>query len=247
MEFSPTNSIVKLCIQGMSMEAQDNAEAATALYTQAWNEATEDLERFISAFYIARNQKTALGKLQWNEIALGLALKINNDTVNTALPVLHEHIAGCYEELGNPKLAKKHHSFSRMFTNEPTGKGPFYHGTKADLKVGDMLTAGRVSNYKSEVTMNHIYFTAMANGAGFAAALAKGEGHERVYVVEPTGGFEHDPNVTNKKFPGNPTLSYRTEYPLKIVGEVTDWKRQTPEQLEKFRNKLDNNKGEIIN
>jgi rifampin ADP-ribosylating transferase len=95
--------------------------------------------------------------------------------------------------------------------------------------------------------MNHIYFTALANGAGLAAALAKGEGPERVYIVEPTGSFENDPNVTDKKFPGNPTRSYRTEAPLKIVGEVTDWVRQTPEQLRQWREKLANSSGNIIN
>ena len=95
--------------------------------------------------------------------------------------------------------------------------------------------------------MNHIYFTALANNAGLAAALANGEGRERVYIVEPSGVFENDPNVTDKKFPGNPTRSYRTEAPLKIVGEVADWDRQTPEEIQKWREKLANNKGEIIN
>ena len=125
--------------------------------------------------------------------------------------------------------------------------GPFYHGTKADLKAGDLLTAGFSSNYKPEVIMNHIYFTALVDGAGLAAALARGDGRERVYIVEPTGSFENDPNVTDKKFPGNPTRSYRSQAPLKIVGEVTDWVRLTPEELQVWREKLANTKGEIIN
>jgi hypothetical protein len=95
--------------------------------------------------------------------------------------------------------------------------------------------------------MNHIYFTALPNGAGLAAALAKGDGAERVYIVEPTGSFESDPNVTDKKFPGNPTRSYRTTSPLKIIGEVTDWVRQNPEDLRRFKEKLATNKGDIIN
>ena len=82
---------------------------------------------------------------------------------------------------------------------------------------------------------------------GLAAALATGDGGEHVYIVEPTGSFENDPNVTNKKFPGNPTRSYRTHTPLKVVGEVTDWVRQTPEELQKWREKLSNVKGDIIN
>jgi rifampin ADP-ribosylating transferase len=86
--------------------------------------------------------------------------------------------------------------------------------------------------------MNHVYFTALANGAGLAAALAKGAGRERVYIVEPTGHFENDPNVTNKKFPGNPTRSYRSTAPLKILGEVAEWVRQTPEELQQWRARL---------
>lgn len=95
--------------------------------------------------------------------------------------------------------------------------------------------------------MNHIYFTALVHGAGLAAALAKGDGRERVYVVEPTASFEDDPNVTNKKFPGNPTRSYRTKEPLRIVGEVQDWVRQTPEELARWRTRMASGKGEIIN
>ena len=121
---------------------------------------------------------------------------------------------------------------------EVLDKGPFYHGTKADLKIGDLLTAGFRSNYRPEIIMNHIYFTALTNGAGLAAALAPGEGSERVYIVEPTGSFENDPNVTDKKFPGNPTRSYRSQAPLKIIGEVTDWVRLTPEERQQWRERL---------
>ena len=100
-------------------------------------------------------------------------------------------------------------------------EGPFFHGTKADLRVGDLLTAGFRSNYRPDVVMNHIYFTALPDGAGLAAELAAGEAAPRVYAVEPTGAFEDDPNVTDKKFPGNPTRSYRSRDPLRIVGEVS--------------------------
>ena len=129
--------------------------------------------------------------------------------------------------------------------------GPFYHGTRADLQVGDLLTAGFRSNYKPEIIMNHIYFTALANGAGLAAALAKRNGRERIYIIEPIGSFENDPNVTDKKFPGNPKRSYRSQAPLKIVGELSDWVKQTPEELQKWREKLAiieaDSKAEIIN
>ncbi|MGV3503544.1 MAG: NAD(+)--rifampin ADP-ribosyltransferase [Adhaeribacter sp.] len=139
------------------------------------------------------------------------------------------------------------YDLAASFQNKPSDSGPFYHGTRADLQVGDLLTAGGNSNYQAELKMNHIYFTALSNGAGLAAALAKGQGRERVYIVEPTGSFENDPNVTDKKFPGNPTRSYRSLAPLRIVGEVTDWVKQTAEQVQTWREKLANNKGEIIN
>lgn len=135
--------------------------------------------------------------------------------------------------------------------DEVLDEGPFFHGTKADLRVGDHLTAGFPSNYRPEIVMNHIYFTALRDGAGLAAELAAGDGDPRVYVVEPTGEFENDPNVTDKKFPGNPTRSYRSKEPLRVVGEATDWTRQTPEALQMWRDRLAamarDGRAEIIN
>jgi len=129
--------------------------------------------------------------------------------------------------------------------------GPFFHGTKADLREGDLLTAGFRSNYRPEVVMNHIYFTAVADGAGLAAELAPGDAEPRVYEVEPTGTFEDDPNVTDKKFPGNPTRSYRSTAALRVVREVTDWTRLTPEALAGWRERVAalraDERGEIIN
>lgn len=247
MEFNPNNNIIKLCVQGMDMEGKGKPEEASRLFLQAWNEATNDFEKFTAAHYVARHQKDVSDKLKWLETALQLALKINNDTVKGAFPALYSNIAKCYEDLSDLGNAKKNYELASSFTDKLSDNGPFYHGTKADLPVGDWLTAGRKSNYNPEVIMNHIYFTALVNGAGLAAALAKGDGRERVYIVEPTGSFENDPNVTDKKFPGNPTRSYRTQAPLKIVGEVTDWVRQTPEELQKWREKLANVKREIIN
>ncbi|MCB1390392.1 MAG: NAD(+)--rifampin ADP-ribosyltransferase [Rhodobacteraceae bacterium] len=125
--------------------------------------------------------------------------------------------------------------------------GPFYHGTRADLAPGDLLVAGRRSNYRPDVVMNHVYFTALPDGAGLAAALAPGEGRERVYVVRPTGDFEDDPNVTDRKFPGNPTRSYRSRAPLLIVGELAEWTRLSAEERQAWRERLARNTGEIIN
>ena len=247
MEFNPNNNVIKLCIEAMAMEEKGQPAEASRLFLQAWNEATNDFEKFIAAYYVARHQNNVPDKLKWLETSLQFALRINDDSVTSAFPSLYSNIAKCYEDLNNYDNAKKNYELAISFKNNPSDKGPFYHGTKADLQVGDMLTAGYGSNYKSELIMNHIYFTAIANGAGLAAALAKGDGPERVYIVEPTGSFENDPNVTDKKFPGNPTRSYRTDAPLKIVGEVTDWARITPGELKKWREKLANVKGDIIN
>ncbi len=247
MEFNPSNSIVRRCIQGMDMEEKNRPEEAGSLFLQAWNEATNDFERYLAAFYVARHQKNVSDKLKWLETALQFALNINNESVRGAFPSLYFRIAECYEELGDPDSAKRNSDLAISFRDKIEDNGPFYHGTKADLRTGDLLTAGSRSNYSSDLIMNHIYFTALVNGAGLAAALAKGEGHERIYVVEPTGSFENDPNVTDKKFPGNPTRSYRSREPLKIIGEVTDWVRQTPGELKKWHERLENNKGEIIN
>ena len=247
MEFNPNNNIIKLCIQGLAMEESSKPDEASRLFLQAWNEATNDFEKYLAAYYVARQQSNIPEKLKWLETALRSAVNVGNAAVVSAFPNLYSNIAKCYENLGDANNAKKNRDLADSFKGEPTDEGPFYHGTRADMQVGDLLTAGGSSNYKADLVMNHIYFTALANGAGLAAGLAKGEGRERVYIVEPTRSFEHDPNVTDKKFPGNPTRSYRSREPLKIVGEVTGWVKQTPEDLEKWRERLANSKGEIIN
>ena len=117
--------------------------------------------------------------------------------------------------------------------------GPFFHGTIADLCPGDLLVAGRRSNYRPEVVMNHVYFTALVDGAGLAAEIAaelnQGPAKPRVYRVEATGLFKNNPNVTDKKFPGNPTRSFRSTAPLRVLEEVDDWSRLTPTALEAWR------------
>lgn len=122
--------------------------------------------------------------------------------------------------------------------------GPFYHGTKAELAIGDLLLPGRPSNFEEGRISNNIYFTAVLEtavwGAELAMSLANRAGAGRVYIVEPTGSFEDDPNVTNKRFAGNPTRSYRTRHPLKIVGVVEDWKGHPPEVLQGMLDALQN-------
>jgi rifampin ADP-ribosylating transferase len=113
--------------------------------------------------------------------------------------------------------------------------GVYLHGTKADLEVGDTLVAGRESNFEAGMVMNYVYFTATLDAATWGAELAAGDGRGRIYVVEPTGEFEDDPNVTNKRFPGNPTQSFRSRDPLRVVGELRDWVGHSPEKLKAMR------------
>jgi tetratricopeptide (TPR) repeat protein len=173
MEFNPNNNVVKLCLQGMGMEEKGKPEEASKLFIQAWNEATSDFEKFISSHYVARYQKNVADKLKWLETALQFALKINNDSVKSAFPSLYSNIAKCYEDLSDPDKAKKNYELATSFQDKPSDKGPFYHGTKADLQIGDLLTAGGSSNYKPELKMNHIYFTAFVNGAGLSCCISK--------------------------------------------------------------------------
>ena len=117
--------------------------------------------------------------------------------------------------------------------------GPFYHGTKAALIVGDLLESGYKSNFGEQKKANYVYLTATLDAAIWGAELALGEGCGRIYCVEPTGQIEDDPNLTDKKFPGNPTRSYRTKGSLRIVGEVLDWKGHTAEELAAMRENLE--------
>ena len=120
--------------------------------------------------------------------------------------------------------------------------GPFFHGTKSALQIGDELVAGRSSNFHEGRVMNNIYFTARVDtaawGAELATALAGSGERGRIYLVEPLGPFEDDPNVTNKRFPGNPTESYRTIHPLRVVEEVVDWEGHPPEVLKDMLDRL---------
>jgi rifampin ADP-ribosylating transferase len=117
--------------------------------------------------------------------------------------------------------------------------GVYLHGTKAELTVGDLLTSGRESNFEAGRVMNYVYFTATLDAAVWGAELASGEGRGRIYIVEPTGEFEDDPNVTDKRFPGNPTQSFRSREPLRVVDELVDWVGHSPEKLEAMRAALD--------
>lgn len=114
----------------------------------------------------------------------------------------------------------------------------FFHGSKADLRIGDLIEIGIISNYSQKKKAKYIYLTATLDAAIWGAELAAGEEPERIYLVEPTGPIEDDPNLTDKKFPGNPSLSYRSKHPFKVVGEVTVWQGHPPEQIKAMKDGL---------
>jgi len=121
-------------------------------------------------------------------------------------------------------------------TDAPT----YYHGTKADLNPGDLIAPGYVSNYGSRKPSAFVYLSATLDAATWGAELAVGATRGRIYVVEPTGPIEDDPNLTNRRFPGNPTKSYRSRSPFRVVGEVTEWTGHTPAQLAEMHAHLEN-------
>ena len=116
---------------------------------------------------------------------------------------------------------------------------PLYHGTKADLKTGELIEPGYSSNFGARKKAAYVYLTATLDAATWGAELALGEGPGRIYTVEPTGPFEDDPNLTDKKYPGNPTKSYRSSSPLRVTGEVMSWQAHSPEQLQAMRAHLE--------
>ena len=126
-----------------------------------------------------------------------------------------------------------------METTNDLSLQKFYHGTKIDLKPGDLLEAGFNSNYGKRKKASFVYLSATLEAATWGAELALGEGPGRIYIVEPNGPIEDDPNLTDRKFPGNPTKSYRSLHPFKVVGEVTDWKGHSPEQLNVMKEHLE--------
>lgn len=115
----------------------------------------------------------------------------------------------------------------------------FYHGTKADLKPGDLIEPGFSSNYGKRKKASYVYLTATLDAAIWGAELSLGKGAGQIYIVEPTGPMEDDPNLTDKKYPGNPTKSYRSRHPLRVTGEVTDWQGHSPEQLNAMKEHLE--------
>jgi rifampin ADP-ribosylating transferase len=245
--FSPHSQIIQTCLEGLRLFDEGRVEEARARFKRAWDASQYDYEKLHAAHFLARCEASPAGQLRWLRTALHIADRSDDVALKGARASLYAAIARSQEGAGDLEEARESRSLSERLRSAPADKGPFYHGTRAHLPVGDFLKAGGSSNYQAQLKMNHIYFSALLDGAGLAAELARGEQAARVYVVEPTGPYEDDPNVTDKKFLGNPTRSYRSEAPLKIVAEVTEWTRLSPEQLASWRAKLAGNKGAIIN
>lgn len=126
-----------------------------------------------------------------------------------------------------------------MNTNNPSETPTYYHGTKANLNIGDLIEVGFTSNYGTQRKAKYIYLSATLEAATWGAELAFGDAKERIYIVEPTGPIEDDPNLTDKKFPGNPTKSYRSQHPFRVIGEVKEWQGHSAEQLKTMKNRLE--------
>ena len=148
MEFNPSNKVIKLCIQGMSLEDQGKPKDASQLFLQAWNKADNDFEKYIAAYYVARHQDGVPDKLKWLETAVKFAIKVNNVAAASAFPGLYSRIAEYYQELGDAHNSKKNFELASSSAGDPSDNGPFYHGTRADLQVDDLLTPGGGSNYQ---------------------------------------------------------------------------------------------------
>jgi hypothetical protein len=140
-------------------------------------------------------------------------------------------------------MAMKEHNKDKEQTHSGRGATPFaqtyFHGTKADLKIGDFIEVGYNSNYGQQKNAKYIFLTATLDAAIWGAELAYGEGRERIYLVEATGDIEDDPDLTDKKFPGNPTQSYRSSQPFKVVGEVNLWQGHPAEQVKQMKDHLE--------
>lgn len=171
--------------------------------------------------------------------SIELAKRLNYDTIKLDTAGFMESAIKLYTDnnfVEIPAYRLNSHPEARYFELDIR---TYYHGTKANLNEGDMIGPGFSSNYGQRKQAKYVYFTATLDAATWGAELAVGEGEGRIYIVEPTGPLEDDPNLTDKKFPGNPTKSYRTQAPLRVIGEVKDWKGHDPQQLKTMRDHLE--------
>lgn len=248
--FNPHHPIIQLCVRARIAQEQENFEQASQLLKQALESNLDDYHAFIVAYQfanLAKLQKEIFEEIKWLNEAVQYAKKVEDIGVKSAYPTIYQELSQAYITLGNQDYADRYRKKAQQAINCLQDDGPFYHGTKAELAVGDLLVAGKQSNYQDDLVMNHIYFTANLNGASLAASLAHGQGSEHVYLVQPTGAFEADPNVTNQKFPGNLTRSYRSNAPLKVLAEVTDYQELSDKQKQTWQKRIEKAQGEIIN
>jgi len=247
MRFNPTSPFIQQLMQAIIQTEQGNLAQAEAILDRMYRQTDDDYEKFLLAYQFAKVTTDIFERVKWLSVSLESAQKIDDEDVKSAYVTLFRDLAEAYKALGNHDYEKKYLELAEVEPKTPTDQGPFYHGTKADLEVGDLLVPGGLSNYQDDLVMNHIYFTANLDGAGLAATLAKGTGKERVYKIVPTGEFENDPNVTDKKFPGNLTRSYRSARPLKVVAEIEGWQALSQQQKQEWQAKVQKNEEEIIN
>lgn len=246
MEFSPFHPIVKLCLSGMALAEQGKMQEALTVFAEMHEQAKPGWERFLALYFLGENNNETIQKLKYYTYALEELQRKYDIALKSTLPVLYQKLRATSRAAGNEENARFYDDLLQQCNVEPDDPGPFFHGTKALLQPGDQLLPGFESNYREQLTMNHIYFTALPAGAALAATLAKGKGENKVYRVKPVGVFEHDPNVTNKKFPGNLTRSYRTAFPLTVLEDIQPEPPQHDE-LQQWRQKMDGHDGEIIN
>lgn len=179
--------------------------------------------------------------------------KLNESKSKISFRMIFNTVAECnkIKSFAGPKNEENFDRLERELINMTRSATPFiqtyFHGTKADLKVGDLIQVGNNSNFGQRNNAKYIFLTATLDAAIWGAELAIGEERERIYLVEPTGAIEDDPDLTDKKFPGNPTKSYRSTSPFKIVGEVTNWLGHPPEQVKGMKDALAKLKEQGIN
>lgn len=245
-DFDMKNPILKQCLEIITKNSKDNHTIVCELQ-QVQQLTNNDFENFITYYYLSKYQSNYEQRITYLNKAIEYAIHSEIFAVYSSLPYLYTQLSITLNSVCDYKNAKVAKFKADEYQNNTRDVGPFYHGTRADLHIGDMLSPGFPSNYQPEIIMNHIYFTTKIDGAGFAAALASGNSKERVYIVEPVGNYENDPNVTDMKFPGNLTRAYRSDKPLKIIGEIEQWNHLDEDELNKWREKMKTSNQKILN
>ena len=176
MRFNPTSPFIQQLMQAIIQTEQGNLAQAEAILDRMYRQTDDDYEKFLLAYQFSKVTTDIFERVKWLSVSLESAQKIDDEEVKSAYVTLFRDLSAAYKVLGNHDYEKKYLELAEAEPKTPTYQGPFYHGTKADLEVGDLLVPGGLSNYQDDLVMNHIYFTANLNGAGLAATLVKGTG-----------------------------------------------------------------------